>query len=716
MRTSRRHSMSMVVAIAFLGYASTETTQLPVVSIPVQLVADGNIQQHSMDVYRGQSIRLSAAAFAESHQLGSDGEDQLASAAFEAAALDIKVPHYRVLIFWPQSLAHLVGLLSSWATPSAETRQYDIALAMCPFPVQLCNETLAKCIPTREASTLADALESALIHAHRYMCFENGGTLPEDSEITCDPPQAALVAMAFTALPEAAELSQDDLFVSYLRAAAAATGRHPGADRPDDANESPFVLSVGGSSSDSSRVTALVFDASPKLPLQGRNSIIHNGGLEFLWPSIASISASSWSVREVAKQHGLVNRTSGLDAIAAAWTQRLLETSFAWEDKALSRRLLEPSPALPSPSKVHLKPNLEPPVSSGLVFQVVIATQGSDDTSTEGTFADVADTITLGLRHLGYDVLAPIACAPVQSGACGDLARAPPEMGSRRLQIILLAPHNLARIVDSDSGRPVLLTALGAEPDPRGANIRAYLGSAILYNFEHISALGSGLGSSHATNEVLEVYRSFADRIWDFSAANVAALARIGIAAEYVPLGFAIDADVVDSDTYASIMKNTDVLFYGTATPHRLAVLAELRAAGLKVVHANAMNRGVFGADLEALVADAKIVLSLLAFDEEEEWKITRLAPLLIKGRFVVAEVSASSKSTRMDSYAASEQAALESGVTFATRDQLVPALKYYLTRPEHRKSVAAEGKRIFSERDEASILRVSLSGLLGGG
>ena len=705
----------VIAAIAFLGYASTETTQLPVVSVPVQLASDGSIQQYEMQVYRGQSIRLSAAAFAERHQLGSDGEDQLAAAAFEAAALDSKVPHYRILLFSPQSPNHLSELLSSWTEPSAGLRQYDSTIALCPFPVHLCNETSVKCIPTTRASTMADTIESALTYAQRLLCFGNGSSR-EDIEITCDPPQAVLIAMALTTLPKAITLSEEDLFVSYLQAAAAATGRHAGADRPTDADEPPFVLSVGGESSDSSRVTALVFDASPKLPFQGQKSVINDGALALLWPSLASVAASSMGVREVTEHDGVVSNIFELDAKAAVWTQRLLETSLTWEDKALSRRLLGPLPSL-SPPKIHAEVGVASGDTSEVVFRVVIATQGSDDTSTVGTFADVADTITLGLRSLGYDVLAPLACAPVQPHACGDFAWAPPEMGSRRLQIILLAPHNLARIVDSDSGRPVLLsTTAGADPDPRGVGIRAYLGSAVLYNFEHISAEGSGGGSTHATNEVLEVYRSFGDRIWDFSAANVAALAHIGIMAEYVPLGVAMDASTAKSDVYSSNRKGTDVLFYGTATPHRLAVLAELRVAGLRVVHANAMNRGVFGADLEALVADAKIVLSLLAFDEEEEWKITRLAPLLIKGQFVVAEVSASSKSPRRDSYAATEQAALKSGVAFATRDQLVPALKYYLTRPEHRNLVAAEGKRLFSERDEASILRDPVRKLLGGG
>ena len=71
-----------------------------------------------------------------------------------------------------------------------------------------------------------------------------------------------------------------------------------------------------------------------------------------------------------------------------------------------------------------------------------------------------------------------------------------------------------------------------------------------------------------------------------------------------------------------------DVLFYGTGTPRRLTILADLRATSasaanagslplsmpppLRVVHANAANYGTFGSDLDLLVMDSKIVLNLL--------------------------------------------------------------------------------------------------------
>ena len=126
-------------------------------------------------------------------------------------------------------------------------------------------------------------------------------------------------------------------------------------------------------------------------------------------------------------------------------------------------------------------------------------------------------------------------------------------------------------------------------------------------------------------------------------AATQASLLSLGIEAEHVPLGFAQSiSDLLPDDS--AIARTTegkggaselglmavgpqpqiDVLFYGTGTPRRLAILADLRVtfaraatAGplptpLRVVHANAANYGTFGSDLDLLVMDSKIVLNLL--------------------------------------------------------------------------------------------------------
>ena len=122
----------------------------------------------------------------------------------------------------------------------------------------------------------------------------------------------------------------------------------------------------------------------------------------------------------------------------------------------------------------------------------------------------------------------------------------------------------------------------------------------------------------------------------------------------------------------------------------------------------------------------------MLAFDEEEEWKVTRLSRLLAAGRFVVCEVPESTAkrqqgggggnggvtgSNIMDAstisnsssvgFAAAERASLESGVAFAGRSTLAAALVHFLRRTgRERRAAAREGQRLFARgRDEATIL-----------
>lgn len=51
------------------------------------------------------------------------------------------------------------------------------------------------------------------------------------------------------------------------------------------------------------------------------------------------------------------------------------------------------------------------------------------------------------------------------------------------------------------------------------------------------------------------------------------------------------------------------------------------------MVFASAANNGVFGEELDAYLVDAKLVLSLGAFDDDTEWKMTRFIKPLANRR-----------------------------------------------------------------------------------
>jgi hypothetical protein len=129
----------------------------------------------------------------------------------------------------------------------------------------------------------------------------------------------------------------------------------------------------------------------------------------------------------------------------------------------------------------------------------------------------------------------------------------------------------------------------------------------------------------------------------------------------------------------------------------------------------NVANQGTFGEELDDYLMDSKIVLNLLAFDDDTEWKMTRfLKPLANRrcvlrsretsgrlhltpgyGRLVISERSGSS----------AEQQLFASGVVFVERHEIVEACQYYLAHPEELRLRAEEAYRAFTALPEEKIL-----------
>ncbi len=322
---------------------------------------------------------------------------------------------------------------------------------------------------------------------------------------------------------------------------------------------------------------------------------------------------------------------------------------------------------------------------------MLIIGEGIADVNTAGVFADIAATLRSALTKLAI---------PHVLLFCKDLRKC--QIQTSR-QYLILAPQNLARYFDFQDRLAVLSSGW---PPP----------SSILYNFEHISRTQAyGPEAWQTVNaHVLQIYKHF-DVVWDFDANNVQSLQRFGVSALHVP--FAFSEGVYGYGGVAQLHNATmttppppkarcteahgdvDVLFYGRVNDYRRRVISHLQQAGLRVLYPNVNGDSVFGEHLHCLTRQAKIVLNLRYFNEDAEWKLSRILPLLANRRFVISESSGSP----------SEIERFQGGVVFVTPGDhvaLARACAYYLQHPHIRRVVAKKGFAIAASVRMEDVLR----------
>jgi FkbM family methyltransferase len=203
---------------------------------------------------------------------------------------------------------------------------------------------------------------------------------------------------------------------------------------------------------------------------------------------------------------------------------------------------------------------------------------------------------------------------------------------------------------------------------------------SILYNLEQIYD-----GSPWLTPDLLAAFR--AHTVWDYSAANIAALARLGVAARHVPIGYVPQLTRIAPAQHQDI----DVLFIGSLADRRVRVLRELERRGAKVMAVY----GLYGRARDAVIARAKVVVNI-HFHAAKVFEIVRASYLLANRCFVVSETGADP----------SVEAAFTGGVAFAEYDRLVDTCLQYLGDAAARRAVAARGFAIMASREQADLLR----------
>ena len=206
---------------------------------------------------------------------------------------------------------------------------------------------------------------------------------------------------------------------------------------------------------------------------------------------------------------------------------------------------------------------------------------------------------------------------------------------------------------------------------------------SILYNLEQIYD-----DSPWLTPDLLALFR--AHTVWDYSLANVDALAGYGIAARHVPIGYVPELTRIA----AAPWKDIDVLFVGSIVERRLAVLQALHERGANVIPAF----GVYGEERDELIARAKIVLNVHMY-EAKVFEVVRVSYLLANRCFVVSERGLDLAGERP----------FEEGIAFVEYRELINTCLRYLTDDGSRDRTARRGFELFTERRVPDLLRAVL-------
>lgn len=149
----------------------------------------------------------------------------------------------------------------------------------------------------------------------------------------------------------------------------------------------------------------------------------------------------------------------------------------------------------------------------------------------------------------------------------------------------------------------------------------------ILYNLEQ---LPTQLAVWQGYEELLDRYP-----VWDYKKQHTDWLRNSrGVSATHVPLGYVPTWTRIPDNTETDI----DVLFYGSLSPRRRAVIEPLEKSGIRVVTAF----GAYGLTLDSLVARSRIVLNCHQYGPNDPLEDLRLYYLWANHRAVVSEIATS--------------------------------------------------------------------------
>lgn len=209
----------------------------------------------------------------------------------------------------------------------------------------------------------------------------------------------------------------------------------------------------------------------------------------------------------------------------------------------------------------------------------------------------------------------------------------------------------------------------------------------IVYNFEQIGGL--------TIDELKPLIRTVADRfrIWDYSEHNIETWQRIGAKRNvaHVPVGWApVLRHIVPADP-----QDIDVLFYGSPSSERFAILTDLCNRGVKCIFVC----GLYGSARDELIARSKLVLNLNKH-QSRIFEIVRVSYLLANAKAVVADRAP-------DSYVEPD---MEDALAFATRETIVATCERLLDDRAAREALEQRGLAAIERRPIAPPLAAALA------
>jgi len=186
----------------------------------------------------------------------------------------------------------------------------------------------------------------------------------------------------------------------------------------------------------------------------------------------------------------------------------------------------------------------------------------------------------------------------------------------------------VACVVDNEFDSKVLNIVIGAHLLTDG-QLDKLPENVILYNFEQFCCNSVWMRSSY-------INALSSHRCWDYSRYNIAALTRLrpNASPEFVPIGYApLLTRFLNS---SGDEEEIDVLFYGCMNPRRKKILDALVAEGYNVHIAY----GVYGAERDILLRNAKVVLNIHYYDSHI-LEAVRVSYLMANSKAVVSECAA---------------------------------------------------------------------------